>query len=280
MDGRTIDRPDVLAFSRAGQGDSKERGIVAIPARMASTRLPNKLLLARTGTPLLGHVIERALEAASQSNGLLTEVLVAADDERLLAVARERGVRAVRTGDHHRCGTTRIAEAIESAAVGPEVTFVVNVQGDEPELAPRAIVKVARELLSDPGADMATLAIAMPPGTEGQKANPNAVKAIVDGRGRAIYFSRAPIPFDRNPAAPSEALWHHHLGIYAYRRSFLVEFAALPPCPLEEREGLEQLRALDSGRVIKLGTIPADWAGKGIDTPEDYDAFVARQGAA
>ena len=252
-------------------------GVIAIPARLASTRLPSKLLLAETGKPLLAHVIDRGREATQQSQGLLTEVIVACDDEALLDIARRHGARAVMTGNHHRCGTTRIAEAVER--LGLDIDFVVNVQGDEPELAPEAILRVAQILLSDPVADMSTLVIAMPDGTAAQKSNPNAVKAVLAADGRALYFSRAPVPYDRNPPAPGSALWHHHLGIYAYRRDFLAAFAQLPVSPLEEREGLEQLRALEAGRVIKAAAVPAQWAGKGIDTREDYDAFVRRLAA-
>jgi 3-deoxy-manno-octulosonate cytidylyltransferase (CMP-KDO synthetase) len=272
------------------------RGVVAIPARLASTRLPNKLLLTGTGRPLLAHVIERAKEAVTLSRGLLTGVIVACDDERLLRIAEaaclpHRGglpagrhgrqasggaVRGVMTGAHHRCGTTRIAEAITKLGLEHSVDFVVNVQGDEPEIDPRAILTVVEKLLADPSAAMATLVVAMPPGTEAQKANPNAVKAIIDSHGRALYFSRCPVPFDRNPPEGGEPLWYLHLGIYAYRIGWLLEFAQLPPCRLEERESLEQLRALDAGKTIRVGIVPAEWAGKGIDTPDDYAAFVRR----
>ena len=162
------------------------RGIIAIPARMASTRLPDKLMLAAAGKPILQHVIERA--------------------------------------------------------------------------------------------PMATLATAMPKGSEGMKANPNAVKVVIDKSGKAIYFSRAPVPYDRARSEEGEALWHHHLGIYAYRRDFLTEFAALPPSALEVREGLEQLRAIEHGHAIRVGIVPAAWAAKGIDTAEDFAAFARRAG--
>lgn len=281
MDGQTGDRSPAtsrLSFASAAAA-AKGQGIVAIPARLASTRLPNKLLLKETGRPLLAHVIDAVQQAVHQSAGLLRETIVAVDDPELATVARQCGVRAVMTGAEHRCGTTRIAEAIEKIGADQAVEFVVNVQGDEPEIHPEAILQVARELMGDPAADMSTLVIPMPAGTEELKQNPNAVKAILDGRGRAIYFSRAPVPYDRNPTETAP-LWHHHLGIYAYRTSFLMEFARLPSSPLEERESLEQLRALDAGRVIKVGCIPREWAGKGIDTPEDYQHFVRRCRAA
>lgn len=253
-----------------------QRGIVAIPARLASTRLPNKLLLRATGRPLLAHVIDRATEAVAQSNGALQQVLVACDDKELLAVARSQGVHAVMTGEHHRCGTTRIAEAVEKVFADSPPDFVVNVQGDEPEIAPEAILTVAEQLLADSSAQMSTLAIGMPPGHEEQKSNPNVVKAVLDQTGRALYFSRAPVPYNRTAPQTDEYDWYHHLGIYAYRYDFLREFAALAPSPLEERESLEQLRALDAAKTIRVGVVPAAWAGKGIDTPDDYAAFVRR----
>jgi 3-deoxy-manno-octulosonate cytidylyltransferase (CMP-KDO synthetase) len=244
---------------------------------MASTRLPDKLMLAAAGKPILQHVIERAQTAAAQSDGRISQVVVAYDDERLRQIALACGVRAIATGTHHACGTTRIAEAVE--ALGDDsIDFVVNVQGDEPEIAPEAILTVVEALLADERAPMATLATAMPKGSEGMKANPNAVKVVIDKSGKAIYFSRAPVPYDRARSEEGEALWHHHLGIYAYRRDFLTEFAALPPSALEVREGLEQLRAIEHGHAIRVGIVPAAWAAKGIDTAEDFAAFARRAG--
>jgi 3-deoxy-manno-octulosonate cytidylyltransferase (CMP-KDO synthetase) len=260
-------------------------GLVAIPARLSSTRLPNKLLLRETGKPVLAHVVERAQEAVRLSGGLLTEVIVACDHPQLLAVALEYGAHGIMTSTSHVCGTTRIAEAVaklefESAAQSAcgrcGLDFIVNVQADEPELKPQAIVRVAEILVADPGSQMATLAVAMPVGTESEKSNPNAVKVVIDARGRALYFSRCPIPHDRSPPSAVDSLWHHHLGIYAYRREFLHRFAQLPVSPLEKRESLEQLRAIEAGYLIRVEVVPSEWAGKGIDTPEDYAAFVRR----
>lgn len=258
---------------------NKETGVVAIPARLASTRLPNKLLLADTGKPLLSHVIEQAKRAVEQSGGMLQQVVVAADDPGLVQIALSCDVKAVLTGSHHQCGTTRIAEAIEKIYPQALPDFVVNVQGDEPEIAPQAILEVAGQLLVDSTTEMATLAIGMPAGTAEQKANPNVVKALIDDSGRALYFSRAPIPYNRNDVPQGEYDWYHHLGIYAYRTEFLQRFAQMPVCPLEARESLEQLRALNAGVTIRVGVVPASWAGKGIDTPEDYAAFVRRAAA-
>ena len=253
-----------------------KKGVIAVPARFASTRLPNKLVLAKTGRPILSYVIENCHRAIEMSRGSLVEVVVACDDDRLANIATVAGAKAVMTGMHHQCGTTRIAEAIETLGLASRLDYVINVQGDEPELAPEAITAVGETLLDNNSADMATLVIAMPRGLEERKANPNTVKAVLDSNGRAIYFSRAPIPYDRNAVAPGQVAWNHHLGIYAYRMGFLFQFAAMPVSPLEQQEGLEQLRAIEAGRSIVARAIPEHWAGKGIDTMEDYEAFVAR----
>lgn len=255
------------------------RGVIAIPARLASTRLPNKLLLDKTGKPLLAHVIDRALEAQALRPDWFEGVVLATDHPMLLSIGERAGICAVMTGEHHRCGTTRIAEAVDVVDRRARFDFVVNVQGDEPELSPDAIVRVAETLLGNPQAAMATLVVPMPTGSESMKSNPAAVKAVLDDAGRAIYFSRAPIPYDRTQADEAEPLWHLHLGIYAYRRGFLTEFASMPASSLEIREGLEQLRAIQAGRLIQAAAVPWEWAGKGIDTPEDYDQFVRRLAA-
>lgn len=252
------------------------RGIIAVPARLASTRLANKLLLDQTGRPLLAHVVENCLSAARLSHGSIAEVVVACDDARLASIAQKAGAKAVMTGDHHQCGTTRIAEAVERLNLTVGYDFVINVQGDEPELAPQAILQVGRTLLENPWAEMATLVIPMEAGTEDKKANPHIVKAVLDEQGRAIYFSRAPVPFDRQPTPAGTPTWHHHLGIYAYRMRFLLEFSAMPSSPLERQESLEQLRAIEAGRGIAASSVSHEWAGKGIDTLEDYAAFVER----
>lgn len=260
-------------------GKQSSKGVIAIPARLGATRLPNKLLLSDTGRPLLAHVVENCRKAVRDSKGLLIEVVVGVDDPKLYKVAADAGAQAVYTGPHHQCGTSRIAEAVEVAGLLSKVDFVINVQGDEPELAPPAILQVAHTLLDNPW-DIATLVVAMPAGTEDKKADPSAVKAVLDGKGRALYFSRAIVPYDRNPVSAGTTSWYHHLGIYAYRKAALLEFAALVPSPLERQEGLEQLRAMEAGRTIGASCVPAHWAGKGIDTPDDYAAFVHRRQAA
>jgi 3-deoxy-manno-octulosonate cytidylyltransferase (CMP-KDO synthetase) len=254
------------------------QGIIVIPARRDSSRLADKLLLKATGKPLIQHTIERCLAAMRQAGGLIADVIVACDDDALKRAANSAGVRAVLTGKHHLCGTTRIAEAIEIIDPDHHFDFVVNVQGDEPEIAPEAILRVIESLYAHPDTLMATLAVAMPTGSEAKKTNPNAVKVVTDSLGRALYFSRSPIPYDRHEPEPGEPMWKHHLGIYAYRTEFLLEFARMPMSPLERREGLEQLRALEAGVTIRVGTVPSAWAAKGIDTAEDYIAFVARAG--
>ena len=254
----------------------KNRGIVVVPARLASTRLPNKLLLAETGRPLLAYVLENARKAVELSDGLLTDVLLACDDAKLAAVASSIGVHSVMTRADHKCGTTRVAEAVDLAGVGSRLNFIVNVQGDEPDLHPQAIIDVAASLMRSPDSEMATVVVPMFAGTEAMKQNPAAVKTVLDDAGRAIYFSRAPIPFDRTSAHGNEPLWHLHLGIYAYRPGFLRRFCGMPPSPLEERESLEQLRAISAGVKIQTTKVPWEWAGKGIDTPEDYASFVRR----
>ncbi|QDU63204.1 3-deoxy-manno-octulosonate cytidylyltransferase [Planctomycetes bacterium Pan216] len=282
LDGAPEDQQRAQREEQAPYANRRTKGmtgIIVIPARRASTRLPEKLLLRDTGKPLLHHAIDRAREAVEQSGGLFADIVVAYDDEELGEIARGAGVRSIRTSDRHECGTTRIAEAVEELSRDRRVDVVVNLQADEPEIEPEALRCVAEELVRDRWADMATLAIPMPPGTEEGMNNPNAVKVALDTQGRAVYFSRAPIPYRRNAPLEGEALWHHHLGIYAYRYSFLKEFAALPVCPLERIEGLEQLRALNAGRRIRVGQVPASWAGKGIDTVDDYRAFVNRMAA-
>lgn len=220
------------------------------------------------------------MRAKERSGGTIIDVVAACDDEKLLHVARGAGASAVLTGGHHQCGTTRIAEAVERLGLETRADYVINVQGDEPELDPLAILEVERTLLESSWARMGTLVIAMPSTSadaQAKKANPNIVKAVLDGQGRAIYFSRAPVPFDRVTPTDGRPGWYHHLGIYAYRMDFLLEFASMPASGLEMQESLEQLRAIEAGHAIAARAIPERWAGKGIDTAEDYQAFVDRQ---
>jgi len=235
---------------------------VIIPARYASTRLPGKPLLAETGKPLIQHVVE-AVRGARR----VGRVVVATDDARIAEAVRGFGGEALMTRADHRCGTDRLAEAAETLHLADEA-IVVNVQGDEPEVPPAAVDLLA-DLLAGSDAPMATLITPLP---AGQAADPNRVKCVTDRTGRALYFSRAPIPFDRD--AGGGVSYFLHLGIYAYRTAFLKRFTTLPPTPAERAEKLEQLRALEHGYAILTAEIRYD--GAGIDTPEDYAAFVER----
>jgi 3-deoxy-manno-octulosonate cytidylyltransferase (CMP-KDO synthetase) len=234
---------------------------VLIPARRASTRLPDKLLLAESGQPLIAH----ACRAAARAFGAQA-VTVCADDEQLAAAARGAGVAARMTRADHQSGSDRIAEV----AAQLEAELVVNVQGDEPEIEPEHIREVAQLLRTHAWAGIATLCVAGGPAESG---NPNAVKVVLAHGDRALYFSRAPVPWDRDRGAPARAC-RRHIGIYAYRRQVLLDYARLPPSRLEESEKLEQLRALEAG--IGIACTQVAHAAAGIDTRADYDAFLAR----
>ncbi len=248
--------------------------IAIIPARYASVRFPAKPLANRTGKPLIQHVVENARRATR-----VDRVVVATDDQRIFDAVRAFGGEAVMTGEHAN-GTSRLAEAFQvlfptrdvSDARHPTPDLVVNVQGDEPEIDPRAIDALIDGLAADADADMATLYA--PFGPDEDPANPNIVKVVKDIHDRAIYFSRSLIPYDRDRCSPTI---YRHPGLYAYRRDFLLAYPSLTPTPLEHAEKLEQLRVLEHGYRIKLvaalaGVLP----GAGIDTPEQYEAFVQR----
>ncbi|MBA4066254.1 MAG: 3-deoxy-manno-octulosonate cytidylyltransferase [Isosphaera sp.] len=239
------------------------RVAVVIPARYASTRLPGKPLLRDTGKYLVQHVYERAAEARCAA-----AVLVATDDPRILDAVRSFGGRAVMTRADHPSGTDRIAEV----AAGLAADVILNVQGDEPRIEPAALDLLAG-LMADEAADMATLAA--PLRDRDAYLSPNVVKVVCDDAGRALYFSRSPIPMVRDgepdfSARPARFL--QHLGVYAYRREFLLGLAAAPPHPLERSEKLEQLRVLGAGGTIRVGVVPE--AHRGVDTPADYADFV------
>jgi 3-deoxy-manno-octulosonate cytidylyltransferase (CMP-KDO synthetase) len=245
------------------------KSTIVIPARLASTRLPRKLLLAETGKPLIQHTYEAASRAARPSG-----VLVAADCEEIAKAIRAFGGRVELTSPDCASGTDRVAEIARKLQ---GVDIFVNVQGDEPEISARAIDLAVELLESDPTAVMSTLAT--PIRTRDKLLDPACVKVIFDQRRRAIYFSRAPIPFARNwddallTADPPH--FYQHIGLYAYGREFLLQLADLPRAGIERVENLEQLRVLDAGYTILIGTI--DEPTIGIDTPEDYRAFVDRQ---
>lgn len=247
-----------------------------IPARLASSRLPGKLLLAETGRPL----IQYAWEAASAATSL-DDVVVAADSPEIVRAVESFGGKAVLTGEHP-SGTDRVAEVV---ARRPDIELVVNLQGDEPELQPGAIDQLV-ELMGDGRTEMATLAV--PFASAAEVRSPNNVKCVRATDGRALYFTREPAPHLRDSsieawfadAAESDlpvqhCPWLLHLGIYAYQREFLLALAQMPSSTLEQYEKLEQLRALEAGATIRVGITPH--RSVGIDTPEDYAGFVARQ---
>lgn len=238
--------------------------VIVIPARYASTRLPGKPLLRETGKYLVQHVYEQALKARRAD-----AVVVATDDSRIAAAVEGFGGRVVRTRRDHPSGTDRVAEVSR----GLDADVVVNLQGDEPLVDPAALDLLADLLTDDPGVDMATLAV--PLASAEQYHNPNCVKVVCDAAGRALLFSRSPIPHVRDGRpdfAARPARFLQHLGLYAYRREFLLRLAALPPAPLEQFEKLEQLRVLAAGRPIRVGVVES--AGLGVDTYEDYQRFV------
>jgi len=242
---------------------------IVIPARLASTRLSEKLLLRAGGKSVLQHTHD----AARQSK-LAMGVTIAVDHARLLEEVESFGGHAVMTSEQCQSGTDRLAEV---ASRMPDVAIFVNVQGDEPEIEPYAIDLVAKALIDNPWADIAT--VARPIRDLETLHNPNCVKAVLSEQGRALYFSRAAVPMVRDGLTEASLhadppLFWHHLGLYAYRSSFLSWFAGQSPSKLERIEKLEQLRALEHGRQIVVATI--DSAPAGIDTQADFDAFARR----
>jgi len=235
--------------------------LILIPARMASTRLPGKPLADIAGLPMIVQVLRRAEEAK------LGPVVVACDDEVIATAVEKAGGRAIMTRADHPSGSDRIFEAL--GVVDPEgrVRIVVNVQGDLPTIAP-ADIAAALTPLSDPAVDIATLAAEIKKTEE--RTNPNVVKVvgtqIVPGRLRALYFTRATAPVGDGPL-------YHHIGLYAYRRAALERFVKLPPSPLEQREKLEQLRALEAGMRIDVAIV--DTVPLGVDTPQDLETARA-----
>lgn len=238
--------------------------LACIPARYESTRFPGKVLAKETGKFLIQHTYERACKAK-----LPEKVIIAADDEKVVAAARSFGADCVLTSAEHQSGTDRIAEAVADI----DVEIVVNLQGDEPEIDPRNIDYVAELLLKNPDYPMATLAAEFK--TAEQVADANIVKVVLDCNGRAIYFSRSPIPYDRDKTGIGEVgQYLRHIGIYAYRKDFLLKITKLPQTTLEKTEKLEQLRALENGCPILAGKV--EHTCDGIDTPQQYAQFVER----
>lgn len=233
---------------------------VIIPARLASTRLPNKPLADIVGLPMIVRVARRAAESGAN------QIVVATDTPEVAAACAAHGVRALMTRADHPSGSDRLAEAVEQLGLADDAT-VVNVQGDEPLIAPAMIDACAATLAAQPGCVMATVAHALSDPSE--FANPNVVKLVTDAAGRALYFSRAPIAWWRDGAGqPNQAL--RHVGLYAYRAGFLRRFPTLAVSPLEQIESLEQLRVLWHGERIAVHVSP-ERPGPGVDTPEDLE---------
>jgi 3-deoxy-manno-octulosonate cytidylyltransferase (CMP-KDO synthetase) len=242
---------------------------IVIPARLASTRLPRKLLLRETGKSLIQHTYE----AAKNANRPLG-ICVATDHPEIFDEVSSFGGQAVMTNPNAPSGTDRVAEVARQM---PEVDIIVNVQGDEPEIAGSSIDLAIELLEENPDAVMSTLAT--PIRHQHQLKDPACVKVVFDHQGRALYFSRSMIPYprqwDHTMLEANPPLFYQHVGLYAYRRDFLLKLASLPPAPLEQVEKLEQLRVLHAGYSILVGVV--DEPTFGIDTPEDYRAFVEKQ---
>ena len=239
---------------------------VLIPARLASTRLPDKPLADIAGKPMVVHVAARAAQSGAM------QVVVACDDQRIVDACAAHGVRAVLTRKDHLSGSDRLAEACMLLGLAGD-DMVVNVQGDEPLIDPELVRRVALLLAERTDCVMSTAA--HPLTVVADYLNPNIVKVVLDAAGRALYFSRAPVPWWRDGAArgalpllPTSPAPLRHLGLYAYRAGFLRQFPALPPAPLEHTEALEQLRVLWHGHRIAVHVAPHG-PGPGVDTPED-----------
>ncbi|AVI63145.1 3-deoxy-manno-octulosonate cytidylyltransferase [Halomonas sp. GFAJ-1] len=248
-----------------------EPGFIAVvPARYGSTRLPGKPLLDIAGEPMVAHVWRRACQSQA------SRVVVATDDARIRDAMLPYGAEVVMTRADHPSGTDRLAEVAEQLALGEE-ELVVNVQGDEPLIPPMLINQVAQRLADDPEAAIATLAESI--SDVETLFNPNVVKVVRSLAGRALYFSRAPIPWDREhfqaqPALLATDAWLRHIGIYAYRVGFLSAYRELSPSGLEQLEQLEQLRALQHGYAIQVA-LASTVNPPGVDTAEDLDRVRA-----
>lgn len=246
---------------------------IIIPARLASTRFPEKVLASETGKPLVQHVVECAARARCAGT-----VVVAADHERIAAALKPFGTRVILTRPDHPNGTSRLAEAAALLGLAPS-DIIVNAQGDEPDM-PGAVIDAAADALCF-RTDVSVGTVGTPITSAADAANPNVVKVARAANGLGLYFSRSCIPFDRDGRAEPGAQPLRHIGVYAYRREFLERYAALPSTPLERAEQLEQLRVLEHGYRIAVGVVSPDQAGSGgVDTPEQYQAFVARFRAA
>ncbi len=244
---------------------------VIIPARYASSRLPGKPLLDIGGKPMLQHAYERAVESGAAG------IVVATDDQRIVEAVEGFGARTCLTSSEHQSGTDRLAETVEQLGLADDAV-VVNLQGDEPLMPPELLHQVAELLEQNPDADMATLSTRIH--TAAELFDPHVVKVISDSRGRALYFSRAVIPWDRDAFAvtteelPQQAVHYRHLGIYAYRVGYLKKYVGLESCELERMESLEQLRVLWHGGTIQVAEA-SSVPGHGVDTEADLERVRA-----
>ena len=234
--------------------------IAVIPARLASTRLPNKPLADIGGKPMVVRVAERALQSGA------SRVVVAVDDQSIFDACKTNGLDVMLTSKDHPTGTDRLSEVASKLNLGDD-EIVVNVQGDEPLIPPELITQVAQTLAEHPHAQIATAALKIHDAAEVN--NPNAVKVAMNKNHQALYFSRAPIPFTRD-ADKFQAECYRHIGMYAYKASFLKEFSKLAPAPIEEAESLEQLRAMWYGYSIQV-LITESAPPPGVDTAEDLE---------
>lgn len=256
---RLVSHVRSVASTGALGRDKKSRVVGIIPARLASTRLPNKPLLDIAGKPLIQRVYERAKSVKS-----LDEVVVATPDPEIASCVEGFGGKAVITSPMHPTGTDRLAEAARTI----ESDVVVNIQGDEPLFDPNAVNALVKMMLDSADADMGSL---MTPTSPGEENDPSVVKVVTDKQGFALYFSRSVIPFPRNGES---AVYRKHVGIYAYRRNFLIILGSIKQSSLETSESLEQLRVLENGYGIRMVEIPSG-SEASVDTPEDLERVRA-----
>ena len=242
-----------------GTGGSVTRTVAVIPARWASVRFPGKALVVIRGKPLVQHVWERARQLET-----VERVVVATDDERIAAAVEGFGGAVVMTGPECANGTDRVAQATRDWPVD----LVVNLQGDEPVFDGKAVDQLVRLMAEDPTIQMGTLA--HPLASDDEHRDPNKVKVVLDSAGFALYFTRAPVPYARQPGLVVPL---RHVGIYVFRHAFLQRYARLAPTPLEQTERLEQLRALEHGVRIRVLLTPH--GSIGVDTPADVDRLAA-----
>ncbi len=243
------------------RGKERQKVIGVIPARWGSQRFEGKVLADILGKPMIQHVWERLQQCQN-----LDEVMIACDDERIKKTAEAFGAKAIMTSPHHPSGTDRIAEAVKDW----RGDIVINIQGDEPLIAPQVVDRLAKVLLNDQSSMMATVIKSI---NDPQEVNdPQVVKVVVDQNQDALYFSRSPIPYHRDNGSQQLPAYYKHLGIYAYRKDFLMKFSSLPKSRLENLERLEQLRVLEAG--YKIRTLLTKTETIGVDTPADLQRVI------